>query len=172
MHILALALQDSFEFCGDICLYFIESTLRFIQQIGNPMRVLISADGCRITMEAGEDSFEVLLYDPRNPKKRIEVKTAIKPINEARTTQPAPATPPTTEMAKAESLKKPVEPAQGRVITHASPFANKDILISRSRRSEAIHRALMASNQPNTGIVESTKENRDISSGLGKMKPE
>jgi hypothetical protein len=30
----------------------------------------------RILLEAGEDSFEVLLYDPRSPKKRVEVKTA------------------------------------------------------------------------------------------------
>ncbi len=33
----------------------------------------------RIVMEAGEDSFEVLLYDPRTPKKRVEVKTPIQP---------------------------------------------------------------------------------------------
>jgi len=33
----------------------------------------------RITMEAGEDSFEVLLYDPKTPRQRSHVKTEAKP---------------------------------------------------------------------------------------------
>jgi len=145
-------------------------TLKLGEKIGEYKLAKIADD--RITLEAGGDSFQVLLHDPRNPKKRVAVKTAIQPINEARTAQPAPAALPAVETSKAESLKKPVEPAQERVITHASPFANKDILISRSRRSEAIRQSLRASNQPNTGIVESTTENSNKSSGLGKTNPQ
>jgi type II secretory pathway component PulC len=144
-------------------------TLKLGSKIGEYKLAKISAD--RITFEAGGDSFEVLLYDPRNPKKRIEVKTAIQ-SSEVKTTQPAPAALPAVETAKAESLKKPVEPAQERVITPASPFASKEAFISRSMRSEAIRQSLRASNQPSTGIVGSTTGNRDESSGLGKMKPE
>jgi hypothetical protein len=33
----------------------------------------------RITMEAGEDSFEILLYDPKTPRQRSHVKTEAKP---------------------------------------------------------------------------------------------
>jgi hypothetical protein len=47
----------------------------------------------RITMEAGEDSFEVLLYDPKAPKQRSYVKTEAKPaaVTSALPTQPSPA---------------------------------------------------------------------------------
>ena len=125
-------------------------TLKVGDRIGEYKLAKIADD--RITMEAAGDSFEVLLYDSKKPKTRVEVKAV--------------------DIVKAEVMGKPVESAQGRAMAHASPFADKDALISRSRRSEAIHRALMASNQPNTGIVESTKENRDISSGLGKTNPQ
>lgn len=30
-------------------------------------------------MEAGEDSFEIFLYDPKTPKKRVDIKTESKP---------------------------------------------------------------------------------------------
>jgi hypothetical protein len=42
----------------------------------------------RITMEAPGDSFDVLLYDPKAPKKRVETRIA-----EAKTVQPSPAGP-------------------------------------------------------------------------------
>jgi hypothetical protein len=51
----------------------------------------------RIVLEAGEDSFEVLLYDPRTPKRRVEVKTAAPPAaitSTATTSAAAPAVPP------------------------------------------------------------------------------
>ncbi len=44
----------------------------------------------RIVMEGGEDSFEVLLYDPRAPKRRVDVRTPGKP---ATVTSPSPAAP-------------------------------------------------------------------------------
>jgi len=145
-------------------------TLHLGSKIGEYKLAKIAAD--RITLEAGGDSFEVLLYDPRNPKKRVEVKTAEVKASGAKSIQPAPAALPAVETAKAESLEKPVEPAQERVITHASPFANKDILISRSKRSEAIRQSLIrASKKPNTGTVGSITGNRDESSGSGKTEP-
>jgi Type II secretion system protein C len=50
----------------------------------------------RILLEAGEDSFEVLLYDPRSPKKRVEVKTATRPaaITSSVAAPPGPGVPP------------------------------------------------------------------------------
>ena len=50
----------------------------------------------RILLEAGEDSFEVLLYDPRSPKKRMEVKTATPPaaITSSVAAPPGPGVPP------------------------------------------------------------------------------
>jgi|GEM_PF-412006 len=48
----------------------------------------------RVMMESGEDSFEVLLYDTKSPKKRTHVKTEIKPATVASATpSPAPAAP-------------------------------------------------------------------------------
>jgi hypothetical protein len=46
----------------------------------------------RILLEAGEDSFEVLLYDPRTPKKRVEVKTPTQPAT-ITSTAPTPTPP-------------------------------------------------------------------------------
>jgi hypothetical protein len=145
-------------------------TLKLGGKIGEYRLAKIADD--RITLEAAGDSFEVLLYDRKKPKTRVEAKTGIQPAPEAKTAQLTPAVPPKVDPAKAESMEKPVEPAKERVITHASPFASKDILISRSRRSEAIHQSLIrASNKPNTEIVGSTTGNRDESSGSGKTEP-
>ena len=63
-------------------------TLKTGDQIGEYKLAKIALD--RITLEAGEDSFEVLLYDPRAPKKRVEVKTETKPAT-VTSAQPAPA---------------------------------------------------------------------------------
>ncbi len=50
----------------------------------------------RILLEAGEDSYEVLLYDPRSPKKRAQVKTATPPaaITSSVAVPPGPGVPP------------------------------------------------------------------------------
>ena len=57
-------------------------------QIGDFKVAKILSD--RITMEAAEDSFEVLLYDPRIPKQRTYAKTEVKPAT-VTTTLPTPA---------------------------------------------------------------------------------
>jgi hypothetical protein len=66
----------------------------------------------RIVMEGGEDSFEVLLYDAKAPKKRTEVRTESKPaaVTSTLPTVPAPGAPKTTPPAVAEKAP-PVPPA-------------------------------------------------------------
>lgn len=96
-------------------------TLKIGDQIGEYKLTKIALD--QITLEAGEDSFEVLLYDPRAPKKRVEVKTETKPAT-VTSAQPAPAgpipttiapTPPSTSAGAA----KPSPPPQ--VVTPQPP---------------------------------------------------
>jgi hypothetical protein len=52
-------------------------TLKIGDQVGGYKLAKILSD--RITLEAEGDTFEVLLYDPRMPKRRIDVKTENKP---------------------------------------------------------------------------------------------
>jgi hypothetical protein len=52
-------------------------TVKLGERIGDYKVANISSD--RITLEAEADRFEVLLYDSRTPKKRVEVKTETKP---------------------------------------------------------------------------------------------
>ena len=52
-------------------------TLKVGDQIGEYKLVIISPD--RITMEATEDKFEVLLYDAKSPKQRAYAKTESRP---------------------------------------------------------------------------------------------
>ncbi len=125
-------------------------TLKLGDKIGEYKLAKIADD--RITLEGGGDSFQVLLYDGKKPKTRVEVKKAIQPINEARTTRPAPATPPATEIAKAESMKKSAEPAQEKAIASSPPSQWKDVPPAEVRWRKAT-RSLMGSNQQNTGIV-------------------
>jgi len=65
-------------------------TIKLGEKIGDYKVTNISSD--RITLEVDADRFEVLLYDSRTPKKRIEVKTETKPAT-ITSTQPAPTTP-------------------------------------------------------------------------------
>lgn len=65
-------------------------TLEIGEKIGEYKLAKIQSD--RITIESNEDSFEVLLYDPRKPKQRKVVKTEVKPATII-STQPAPAPP-------------------------------------------------------------------------------
>ena len=80
-------------------------TLRVGEQIGDYKLTQILPD--RITMEAPGDSFEVLLFDPRSPKRRTELRSAAPPAGitsvsaggvagsvPASGTIPAPASPP------------------------------------------------------------------------------
>lgn len=64
----------------------------------------------RIVMEAGEDSFEVLLYDPRAPKKRVEVRTPTQPATVI-STLPTPTPPGMTQPASPSGPPMVVTPA-------------------------------------------------------------
>jgi hypothetical protein len=64
----------------------------------------------RIVMEGGEDSFEVLLYDPRSPKRRVEVRTPTKPAAVTSPSPPSP-TPTTPPRVVAPSPGTPTSPA-------------------------------------------------------------
>ena len=137
-------------------------TLKLGSKIGEYKLAKIAAD--RITMEAGEDSFEVLLYDPRNPKKRIEVKTAIQ-SSEVKTTQPALPTPQTAGTAKAETIEKPAEPKQERAITAAPSIPGATSFRSAARKRMGV------STDQNTGVVKSSTGDRVTSPGLWKPGP-
>jgi hypothetical protein len=65
----------------------------------------------RIVMEGGEDSFEVLLYDPRAPKRRVDVRTPAKPatVTSPRAGAPAP-TPPARPPVVAPTPRGPASP--------------------------------------------------------------
>lgn len=86
-------------------------------KVGEYKVAKISSD--RITLEAEGDSFEVLLYDPRMPKKRMDIKTEVKPAT-VTSTQPAPAGPiPKTTMPASPSTSaeapRPFSPPQAIV---------------------------------------------------------
>jgi hypothetical protein len=63
-------------------------TVKIGDQVGEYKLAKIMSD--RITMETEGDTFEVLLYDPRMPKKRMDGKTETKPATII-STQPTPA---------------------------------------------------------------------------------
>ena len=52
-------------------------TVKVGERIGEYRLASVLSD--RIKMEAGEDTFEVLLYDPKAPKKRVETRAEVKP---------------------------------------------------------------------------------------------
>jgi len=109
-------------------------SLKVGERIGEYKLAKILPD--RIMMEGTEDSFEVLLYDPKMPKKRIEVKAEGKPAPTAGTqpavvpptrgspavTSPVTGSPvarspvPTPPSASAEAAK-PAQTVQERVAT-------------------------------------------------------
>ena len=110
-------------------------TVKIGEKIGGYKLAKIQPD--RITMESNGDSFEVLLYDSRNPKKRTEVKTEVKPATIISTqsapappvapvpqaTPPAPA-PPSASVQKVSpgaSVEKPREPTQQQQVVPPSP---------------------------------------------------
>lgn len=89
-------------------------TIKLGEKVGEYKLTKIFSD--RITLEGEGDSFEVLLYDPRMPKKRMDIKTDVKPVT-VTTTQPTPAGPvpkttvPAPPSASAEAAK-PSPPPQ------------------------------------------------------------
>jgi len=83
-------------------------TVKVGDQVGEYKLVKILSD--RITMEAEGDSFEVLLYDPKIPKKRVDVKTEVKagaPSPIPSTASPVTASPPTSVVAP-----RPISPSE------------------------------------------------------------
>jgi len=101
-------------------------TLKIGENIGGYKLAKIQSD--RITMESNGDSFEVLLYDSKNPKKRTVVRTEVKPATVISTqSTPAPPSPPAPSPATARppasvqkappaaSIEKPKEPTQQQV---------------------------------------------------------
>jgi hypothetical protein len=89
-------------------------TLKKGDQIGEYKLTKILSD--RITLEAEEDSFEVLLYDPGMPKKRTEVKTEVKPATVTSTqlspSAPAPGTTKPTPPPASADASRPSSPPQ------------------------------------------------------------
>lgn len=94
----------------------------------------------RITMESEGDTFEVLLYDPSMPKKRMDVKTEVKPAT-VTSAQPTPTgpipkttvpTPPSTsaEAAKPSSPSQAVAPQSPAMRGPATPSPD----VTRGRR--------------------------------------
>lgn len=70
-------------------------TLKAGEKLGDYRLAKILND--RVMMESGEDSFEILLFDPKSPKKRVSIRTEVKPATVATATPSvttAPATPP------------------------------------------------------------------------------
>ena len=95
-------------------------TVKTGQSLGEYKLAKILSD--RITLEANGDSFDVLLYDPKMPKKRMEMKTESKPKPAVMPgVQPAVATPtqgapgPIPSSASAEE-KKPAEMVQEKTV--------------------------------------------------------
>jgi hypothetical protein len=81
-------------------------TIRIGEMVGEYKLTKIMPD--RIVMEGGDDSFEVLLHDPRAPKKRVAVRTPTTPpaVTSPSSRAPAPTRPPVV----APTPKAPVSP--------------------------------------------------------------
>ena len=90
-------------------------TLKIGDRVGEYKLTRVLPD--RITMEAGEDSFEVLLYDSNMPKRRTAAKTESRPA-EITSTAPAPVPAP---VPRAAEVPKPAEPPKERVIEPPLP---------------------------------------------------
>ena len=120
-------------------------TVKIGEKIGEYKLAKIQPD--RITMESNGDSFEVLLYDSRNPKKRTEVKTEAKPATASTQPAPAPPTPPaatpapqatppaTAPAPPPASIEKPKEPPQQQVVP-PTPAPTPRPIPSRWERSQ------------------------------------
>ena len=93
-------------------------TLKIGDKVGEYRLAKILPD--RITMEAGEDTFDVLLYDANAPKRRTAVRTETKPA-EVTSTAPAPAVPAPMPAPKAAEAPKPGEPSRERVMEAPLP---------------------------------------------------
>jgi hypothetical protein len=93
-------------------------TLKIGEKVGEYKLAKILPD--RITMESGDDSFDVLLYDASAPKKRAVVRTEVRPA-EVKSTAPAPSQPAPVPVPKAAEAPKPGEPSRERVMEAPLP---------------------------------------------------
>jgi hypothetical protein len=97
-------------------------TLNVGDQIGDYKITKILPD--RITVEAPGDSFEVLLYDARVPKKRADVRTTSRPPEVTSTLPvppPAPAPPASPGPTPLQAMPTPPESTRDRVIEGQAP---------------------------------------------------
>lgn len=118
-------------------------TLKIGEQVGEYKLVKILSD--RIMLEAPEDTLEVLLYDPKTPKKRSDFKTASKPAtitSAIASPTTAPAEVPKTTPVR-ETIEKPKETVQEKVtppppvsrpVTPASPPITPSTPLTRRSR--------------------------------------
>lgn len=93
-------------------------TVKIGEKVGEYKLTKILPD--RITMESGDDSFDVLLYDASAPKKRAVVRTEVRPP-EVKSTAPAPSPPAPVPVPKAAEAPKPAEPSRERVMEAPLP---------------------------------------------------
>ncbi len=97
-------------------------TLKIGDKVGEYKLAKILPD--RITLEAGDDSFDVLLYDANAPKKRTVVRTESRPPEVKSTAPspvPAPGAPAPVPAPKAAEAPKPGEPPRERVMEAPLP---------------------------------------------------
>ncbi len=86
----------------------------------------------RVVMEAAEDSFEVLLYDPRAPKQRTYVKTEAKP---AAVTSTLPTGAPSPTAAPPPAAAVPAPPPTPQPIPTVTPPASPPSRLRRGATS-------------------------------------
>lgn len=95
-------------------------TLKIGDRVGEYKMTKILPD--RITLEADQDRFEVLLFDPRSPKKRTEIRMTVAPPpskgplagSPPRPSSPPPLLPPPASATPLPpgQLPRPGDPAQ------------------------------------------------------------
>jgi hypothetical protein len=87
-------------------------TVKLGERIGEYRLTKVSSD--RVTLETEGDSFEIFLYDPKMPKKRMAVRTETSPAG-VTSTQPVPAT------ASPTTPSTPTSPATPRDVVRPIP---------------------------------------------------
>jgi hypothetical protein len=92
-------------------------TLKIGEQVGEYKLVKILSD--RIVLAAPEDTIEVLLYDPKTPKKRGDIKTASKPA--AITSAIASPTTGSVEVPKTTPVRETIEKPKATVQEKVTP---------------------------------------------------
>jgi hypothetical protein len=109
-------------------------TVKAGEKIGDYKVAKISAD--RILLESEGDQFEVLLYDPKIPKRRMEVRTEAKPAS----VTSAVASPPTPAEVKREAVvpKESIvpSPAPGPTIPSRRPLRREGLQETRDPSRE------------------------------------